>query len=148
MEKADSAPSVKPLDGSAAAQPSRDLVQFVKFGLVGVLNTAVDFTVYTLLYWAGIPYLLAQCVSFAAGTANSYVLNRMWTFQARGQQGAAGQLGRHILWNVIVLLLSLGLLYLFSDGLGMHPMPAKVVVTIIATVVNFVGSKLWVFRKG
>jgi len=147
MEKPKTAEDKLP-DAVAAGSLSRDWVQFIKFGLVGVLNTAVDFAVYTLLFWVGVPYLLAQCVSFAAGTANSYVLNRAWTFQAKGPQGASGQLARHVTWNVIVLLLSLGLLYLFSDGLGLHPLVAKVAVTVVSTIVNFVGSKLWVFREG
>ena len=38
-------------------------LQFIKFGLVGVLNTLVDFLVYQLLVYLGLHYAPAQCIS-------------------------------------------------------------------------------------
>lgn len=39
-------------------------LQFIKFGLVGVLNTLVDFLVYQLLVYLGLHYAPAQCISY------------------------------------------------------------------------------------
>ncbi|WJH34895.1 GtrA family protein [Paenibacillus sp. CC-CFT747] len=119
--------------------------QFIKFNLVGLLNTAIDFVVFSLLVGLGVPYLASQCVSYGAGIVNSFLLNRSWTFRER--QGARGaQAVRFLLLNAVTLGLSLLLLYAFKTGLGLHPMAAKVIVTIFTTLVNFAGSKLWVFR--
>lgn len=125
--------------------------QFVKFNLVGVMNTGVDFVVYSLLIWLGMYYLTAQCLSYAAGTVNSYFVNKFWTFGERGsreQSGNRGQFFRFAVLNGFSLALSLVLLYIMSHMMGLHPLLSKVVVTGFTTVVNFAGSKLWVFADG
>lgn len=132
------------------------LIQFIKFGLVGVMNTAVDFLVFALLTWLGLQYLLAQVFSYSAGTVNSYVVNKLWTFGAKGTAGGEqqqtvkvdkGEFARFALVNIGTLLLSIALLYVLKTRLGFHPLVAKIGVTAVTVVVNYIGSKLWVFRS-
>ncbi|WP_438445935.1 GtrA family protein [Gorillibacterium sp. sgz5001074] len=129
----------------------RDWVQFVRFGLVGVMNTGVDFLVFTLLIWLGAGYMVAQTLSYAAGTLNSYIVNRSWTFRrAEGSEAESRRMGeefvRFLILNVGTLLLSLAVLYLLKDGLDIPTPVAKVLLTGFTVAANYVGSKLWVFR--
>ena len=131
---------------------------FIRFNLVGILNTLVDFVVFTLLISIGLSNSLSQCLSYSAGIANSYVLNRKWTF-AQGnkplpQEGEVGrrsadlgQLGRFLTVNLITLGLSLLLLHLFNGVWGLPVLAAKAIALVFTTMVNFAGSKLWVFAK-
>ncbi len=56
--------------------------QFIKVGVVGVVNTMVSFALFNLFLigfdWASV---LAVSVAFAITTFLSYLLNRMWTFE-------------------------------------------------------------------
>lgn len=121
-------------------------IQFLKFNAVGLVNTAVDFAVFTILHAAGVGQGIAQVLSYSAGMANSYALNRRITF--KGQ--AAGTGGRRQLFRFIVLNLSvLGLSVILMYGMTSNGVPvllAKVLVTGVTMVVNFIGSRLWVFR--
>jgi putative flippase GtrA len=132
------------------------LIQFIKFGLVGVMNTAVDFLVFALLTWVGVQYLVAQVFSYSAGTVNSYVVNKLWTFGGKTASGTEnpkagrvdkGEFTRFVLVNIGTLLLSIALLYVLKTSLGLHPLIAKIGVTAVTVVVNYIGSKLWVFRS-
>lgn len=58
----------------------------IKFALVGVVNTLIDFAVYALLTTIGVNYILAQWISYSAGILNSYVMNRKWTFKKKKKQ--------------------------------------------------------------
>ncbi|MNI87017.1 GtrA-like protein [compost metagenome] len=129
------------------------------------MNTGVDFIVYTLLMLVGVHYLAAQVVSYAAGTVNSYVVNKLWTFKGQrpireeeADQGNAEsgnkrlsanrrEFLRFALLNGGTLLLSLVLLYALKSGLGLHALIAKLLVTGVTVVANYIGSKLWVFRS-
>ena len=52
------------------------LKRIAKFGLVGVLNTLIDIALFWLLYSVfGVPYLVANVLSFGAGMLNSFVMN-------------------------------------------------------------------------
>ncbi|WP_309461890.1 GtrA family protein, partial [Bacillus paranthracis] len=49
-------------------------ISFIKFALVGVVNTLIDFVVYALLKTIGVNYILAQWISYSVGILNSYVM--------------------------------------------------------------------------
>src|SRR3984957_11570180 len=99
------------------ATPSRRLsapvvIQFLKFGLVGVSNTLIAFSVYTLLLKGfGVWYLAASAIGFAVGATNGFLLNRRWTF--REHVGDAFTPGRWALVQGCGLGVNEGLLYLF-----------------------------------
>ena len=57
------------------------IVQLVKYNIVGVINTLVDFLVYQLLTYLGMKYAIAQCISYSCGILNSYFFNSRWTFK-------------------------------------------------------------------
>ena len=59
--------------------------QLTTFAAIGVLNTTVDVTIYTLLIWLTAPLLLAVIISTTAGMISSYVLNRRFTFKTSHQ---------------------------------------------------------------
>lgn len=133
------------------------VTQLFKFGLVGVLNTLIDFAVFTLLIVMSAHYVLAQPIAYLAGMANSYYMNRAFTFSARkrGEKVSApaapggdwARKLRFLIWNLVMLGLSIGLMALATEVAGFHEMVSKVLVTGLIVVLNFVGSKLWVFAE-
>ena len=54
------------------------IVQLVKYNIVGVINTLVDFLVYQLLTYLGMKYAIAQCIYYSCGILNSYFFNSRW----------------------------------------------------------------------
>ena len=56
----------------------------VRFAIVGAINTAVDFCLFMVLAaWAGLPVALSNTLSYSAGVACSFALNRTFTFGDR-----------------------------------------------------------------
>ncbi|WP_010272225.1 GtrA family protein [Paenibacillus senegalensis] len=124
------------------------MIQLIKFNMVGVLNTLVDFLIYTLLFSLGMHYMIAQVAAYAGGMTNSYLFNRYWTFGSAGAAaGGIATMARFAAVNGVTLGLSLLLLYLLGERAGMHPLMAKVLVVGATMVINFVGTKFWVFRQ-
>jgi len=121
-------------------------VQFLRFCMVGLGNTAVDFTVFFILNLGGVPYLIAQVLSYSAGVVNSFFLNRKWTFQmtckANGLEAA-----KFIIVNGISLLVSASLLFVLHDINHQDLWLAKIAATGVGIAVNFIGSRLWVFTE-
>jgi putative flippase GtrA len=121
------------------------MVQFIKFAIVGVLNSAIQYLVFLFLYsLGGTQYLLASIIGYVAGMINSYILNRKWTFGSRNQQ-LLTELGRFVAVNLISLGVNLGLLYLLVSTGVMVPQWAQVVAIAGSTLVNFVLNKIWTF---
>ena len=120
--------------------------KFIRFCITGGLNTLVDFGVYTLLTAAaGLNLYLAQCISYSAGILNSYIINRRWTFQT-SQRFFSRELAGFLAVNAVILLVSVGLLYLLHNQLGLWHIAAKLATVAVTMVLGFVLNKLLVFR--
>ncbi len=122
------------------------LIKFLKFCITGGLNTLVDFCVFFILSYIGVNIYIAQGIGYSAGIANSFIINRRWTFKQKGDVHWA-ELVRFIILNLASLVLSIGLMYVFSDLLGLKELYAKLFTTAFTVVVNFIGSNFWVFKK-
>ena len=95
--------------------------------------------------WAGLHYIPAAIGSFLVAVANNYTLNRVWTFRVeRGHVGAQGW--RFLVVSTVSLLANLAVLHLMVTA-GVGKIVAQAVAIVLVTPLNFVGNKLWSFRR-
>jgi putative flippase GtrA len=121
-------------------------LSLIKFALVGVVNTSIDFIIYALLTHFSLNYLVAQCISYSAGVLNSYMMNRKWTFELKGK-GSKREFFTFIGVNLITLVMTTVLLTLFYKWMGIPLILSKLLVTVISVGINYIGSKTFVFTK-
>src|SRR3954451_10293544 len=132
---------------AAAAPHARThvVLQFVKFGIVGVSNTLLTFAVYgVLLKVFGVWYLAASAIGFIAGATNGFLLNRRWTFR-----GHVGDAFTPVRWAIVQgcgLGINVGLLYLFVHDAGIEKLLAQAFATAVVTVTTFFANRAWTFR--
>lgn len=121
--------------------------QSIHFGLVGVLNTTIDFIVFfVMVRWFHWNVVMAQSVSYASGLFNSYVCNRYLTFRQKGKPRYS-EFGRFVAVNGMSYSLSILGIALLRQ-LSWPIVLSKVAVTLVTLAINFIGSKFWVFRTG
>jgi putative flippase GtrA len=120
--------------------------ELAKFCVVGAAGYAVNLVVYTILLKAlGLHYIPAAIGSFLVAVANNYALNRIWTFRAsRGRVGAQGL--RFLVVSTASLLANLVVLHLMVTA-GVGEILAQAIAIVLVTPLNFVGNKLWSFRR-
>lgn len=126
---------------------SRDnWAQLLKFCVVGVSGYAVNLAVYTLLVKAaGVHYIPAAVGSFAVAVTNNYTWNRLWTFHH--QRGHVAYQGlRFLVVSLGTLVANIAILRLLVE-LGVGKIAAQAVAIVLVTPLNFVGNKLWSFRR-
>lgn len=123
-----------------------EFFKFVKFGITGVMNTVVDFAVFMLLSYLGLNAYLAQTVSYSCGMLNSYIVNRSWTFKG-SDRFFSRQMIRFIIANLLLLLCSVVLLWVFTEKMSFSKIVAKLFATAIIMAVGFIVNRVWVFKK-
>jgi len=129
--------------------------QFIKFGVVGALNTVIDFGLLNLLVQVfGWPVVWANAVSFSVAVINSYLLNKRWTFRNQSRAHVR-QFSMFGLVSVVGLLLSSVLVHYGTEVLGAHSFGlafawqynvAKAVSVVVVLLWNFFASKYLVFN--
>jgi putative flippase GtrA len=131
--------------GAGGRLASPVFVQFLKFGIVGVSNTALTFIVYTILLKVfGVWYLAASAVGFMVGATNGFLLNRRWTFRDH-----VGDALTPVRWTIVQgcgLAINVGLLFLFVSEVGLDKLLAQACATGFVTISTFIANRAWTFR--
>ena len=106
----------------------------------------INLAVYVLLLnEAGLHYVAAATGSFLVAASWNYCWNRTWTFRAqRGNFGTQGI--RFFIVSATAYGANIGVLAaLVSSGVG--KIVAQAIAIILVTPLNFLGNKVWSFRR-
>lgn len=128
----------------------------ISFGLVGVVNTGVDFCIFWIAAQEfGLPLVVANVISWTIAVSGSYVMNSMFTFAAEsgrklgwrsyGTFLASGVIG--LIANTTTLLVAARLATHVIDNPAMQLAAAKACAIVASFVVNFSLSHFVVFRR-
>lgn len=130
----------------ASLRSLRNWQQLGKFCLVGAVGYLINLAVYDALLHEGLHYLVAATCSFLVAVTSNYTWNRIWTFREhRGHVGIQGM--RFLLVSTAALGANLAVLHLLVVYGGLDKLPAQAVAIVVVTPLNFVGNKLWSFRR-
>lgn len=135
------------------AKRRAELFILIKFLLVGVGNTLIDWAVYFILTGLlSVETFVAQPLGYIAGAVNSYAINRKLTFKSEKRFFSA-QLIKFAAVIALTATASALLMGLVTEGWGVSGTPlldiaAKIGVTAFTMLFNFALNRLWVFRKG
>lgn len=120
-------------------------LHYLKFFIVGGLNTAIDFLVFSLLSYLDVYYIIAQCISYGCGVVNSYLLNRTWTFQQQGKRSKY-EFPKFTMLNLFTLIVTSFLLTVFHYRFNISLPYSKILVTVVSVGLNYIGTRFWVFK--
>src|SRR5205085_4343271 len=137
---------------------STTLWQVMRFGIVGVLNTAIDILTLNLLLWRFPTHnanllLFYNSIAYLLGALNSFGLNKYWTFKHK-QAITGGELLRFAIVNTMGILCNDGIIWSVASIL--HPLIAnnllwadasKGCAVVGTALVSYLGMRLWVFTK-
>ncbi|MBN2851995.1 MAG: GtrA family protein [Clostridia bacterium] len=120
-----------------------------RFVVVGVLNTLVDFLVFLLCNKVIlIHYTVSQVIGYCFGVLNSFTFNKLWTFESRNTKKKTGmEFIRFIMINAVSLGVSVYGISLLVENFNVNVIISKIAVTLIAQLINYIGYKVWVFKK-
>ncbi len=133
------------------------LMQFVKFGMVGVMNTLIDYAAYFVSLkifeyfnlFGDKAYLPSSFIGFAVSVSNAFYWNDKYVF-AKGEDETRSRFQSYVKTVSSYAVTGLGLktilLWLFITVIGMSNVLAPVLIIFIIVPINFLLNKLWAFR--
>lgn len=118
---------------------------FVKFGVVGVVNTVLSLAIYYVCIaindsW----YLIGTVLGYIISSILGYFLNKLMVFK-RPDIKHSKSLPRYYVVYASALLLSVLLIGLWINGLHISSWVAPILTLCFTVPYNFILSRLWVF---
>lgn len=138
---------MEPVNTSVSNEVKQMLRQAIRFGGVGVINTAVGLAViYAAMFFFGAGAAVANLAGYAVGLAISFGLNRSWTFRSNGR--SAHQLPRFVLVTILSYAANLCAVLLATAQAGIDPYAAQLLGAPVYTLASFFGCRWFVFGPG
>jgi len=121
----------------------------IRFVVVGIANTLVDFIVFFFFHnILGIYYTLSQGFGYSFGVLNSFIFNKIWTFESKvDKKKTAMEFIRFIIINALSLFVSMYGISQLVSVMEINVYIAKIIVTLLTQLINYLGYKIWVFKK-
>lgn len=134
------------------------IMQFIKFGVVGVSNTVISYVIYVvglivlqkIHFLPQYDYLFAQIAAFVLSVLWSFYWNNKMVFTL--ETGKKRSIGRALIktfvsYSITGLFLSSILLFLWVDVLGISEYIAPLINLMITVPLNFIMNKMWAFKN-
>lgn len=132
------------------------LVQFVKFGIVGVSNTMISYVINVLVLLAMKPmdvswdYFVGNIVSFILSVLWSFYWNNEYVFTL--EEGKSRSIGKALLKTYVSygftgIILNNILSWIWVSVLCISKYIAPIINLVASVPINFFMNKLWAFRE-
>jgi putative flippase GtrA len=124
-----------------------DVLAYLVFG---VLTTVVNYLVYLPLYnGAGLSATASNAVAWVVAVAFAFLTNKPFVFKSHDWSAKTvfPELGKFLGCRIGSGLMETGIIFLFVDLLRWDGNIMKLATSVLVVIVNYVGSKLLVFKK-
>ena len=132
------------------------IVQFIKFGVVGVSNTLISYVLNILVLLILVPlhitwdYVLGNLVSFFLSVLWSFYWNNKYVFtEKEGEQRTIWKalLKTYISYGVTGIVLNNILSYIWIEIFNVSKFIAPIINLVISVPINFLMNKFWAFNN-
>lgn len=124
--------------------------ELVTYLFAGVATTVVNYLVYFIATRAlGMGVMPATWTAWVLAVAFGYVVNKAFVFRTHCSGAAAllKEAGSFFAMRLVSLGMETVLMYLTVEVMGLNDLAMKLIINIVVIIVNYVFSKLFVFKK-
>ena len=124
--------------------------EIINYLIVGGLTTLVSVVVYAVFTrFFHVNYMISNLVSWIISVLFAYLTNKKFVFRSvcATRKDVLIEIYQFFKYRIFSFLIDILLMYVFVELVNIDDMIAKVIVQIIVIVLNYVFSKLFVFKK-
>lgn len=121
--------------------------QIIKFGIVGVIATAIDFSILAMLKEVfNVAVLVASVVSFSVSVFANYILSMLFVFKST-RENKIKEFVIFVALSIGGLLLNQLVMWLGTEFASIYYLWVKVFASILVPIYNFVTRKVFLEKK-
>lgn len=124
------------------------IIQFIKFGMVGALNTVLSYAISNGSYYVmHIGAQVSNMIAFVITVFISYMLNGKYVFKEGNEKQTflQGLVKVYISYSVTGLFLASLLIYIEETKLGIPHYIATLMNMVVTIPINFILNKFWAY---
>ena len=125
---------------------NREVISYLIFG---VLTTLVNWVVYAAMVKVHIDYRIATVVAWAVSVLFAFIVNKIFVFQSYNMRPAfvMKEITSFVACRAVSGVMEMVFMIVMVSWIHMDEYISKIAVSVIVVIVNYVFSKLFIFRK-
>lgn len=124
--------------------------ELIMYGIMGVLSTIINIVVFTLCEKLfGISALIANIIAWVVAVIFAYITNKLFVFESKSfnKDVLIKEMISFTSARIFSLLLEEVIIYVMIDIMSINSLIVKVFSNIVVIIVNYIFSKLFIFKK-
>ena len=126
--------------------------EIINYLIVGVLTTVVSLLTYYICVLIfldpnkAIELQIANIISWICAVLFAYITNKVFVFKSKNKN-LFKEFTSFVSARVLTLLLDMLIMFIMVTALGINDKISKLVVQVVVTILNYIFSKIFVFKK-
>ena len=123
---------------------------FIAYGVFGVFTTIVNIVTYNICYNnLGISNTLSNIAAWILAVTFAYLTNKVWVFDSKSWKWEVlrREVPAFISCRLATGVLDIVIMFICVDIMGLHALLMKVISNVLVIILNYVFSKLVIFKK-
>ena len=124
--------------------------EIINYLIFGVLTTLVNIVVYAILAKVlKINYMVSNITAIGTSILFAYITNKLYVFESKNNniKDILKEIVSFFACRGVTALMDMGLMFLTVSIMHLNDMLMKIIVNIIVILLNYIFSKLIVFKK-
>ncbi|MBQ6323872.1 MAG: GtrA family protein [Bacilli bacterium] len=115
----------------------------------GGCTTLINIVIFWLLRLLKIEVYVSNGIAWLVAVFFAFFTNKLFVFESKegGFKKSLKECVSFIAFRLVSLLFDMGIMYLLIDVLSANEMVSKIIANIFVIIINYVFSKLFIFRK-
>ncbi|MEA4923284.1 MAG: GtrA family protein [Eubacteriaceae bacterium] len=122
----------------------RELITYV---ITGGFTTLVYFIAYAICKFFGAHYEVSTCIAWIAAVLFAFITNKIVVFRMTNKKGTLAEFLKFVSARLATLGIDMLFTFLLISVMSLNEWLSKVLVQVIIMILNYVFSKVFVFRK-
>ena len=126
--------------------------EIINYLIIGGLTTVIGLVSYYACVYTfldpnnAIELQIANIISWICAVTFAYITNRIFVFKSKSKK-LFKEITSFVAARLVTLFLDMGLMFLFVTLLSFNDKIIKLIVQILVIILNYVFSKIFVFKK-
>ncbi len=122
-----------------------EIINYLFMGGCTTIVSIGSYTIFASLFH--IHYQISNIISWIFAVAFAFITNKLFVFKVKSNDKLFYEIYQFVKFRILSLIIDMLCMYILVDLFSINDILAKILVQIIVVVLNYVFSKLFIFKK-
>lgn len=122
-----------------------EIINYLFMGGCTTIVSIGTYTIFTSLF--SVHYQISNVISWFFAVAFAFITNKLFVFKVKSNDKLLFEIYQFVKFRILSLIIDMICMYILVDLFSINDIIAKILVQVIVVVLNYVFSKLFIFKK-